>query len=441
MTQEERHKLKIEFKQIITPSLEMRLNLLQAPLISLEQIITQFLEINPALEIEESKEDQEVIDETMQILKDYCPYFFDEEEEREEVEGKRDRSYIKDFLSIKIAKRFFGEKYKIAKVVLENLNSKGLLEVSPKELAKRYSWREEKVNEVIEEMKRIGPLGVAASSPQEVLLLKLKESEFSEDSLEYRIVKECFDELKSHNFKGIKDKLKKSRDEVMVAVRRITMFSPYPFIDTEEKNPPFVIPDVIIKWKEGRYIALPNRWNIPKIKISAELMNILNNKEKYDKDTISFVKKSISEATRFIKAIKEREQTIVKLGEIIAEKEAPFFEGEQSFPLIIDIEDVIANLGISFSTFYRAVHEKYVDTPKGLFPMGIFFSKKKTQKGIESAIKNIIDSEDSMNPYTDEEIAERLREMGFEVSRRTVASYRKKLNIPGRDKRFYFKGS
>lgn len=441
MKRKETHKLSLELSHRLIPSLEMRLLLLEAPLISLEQIILENLEANPALEIEEEREEKTEEDTVLQILKDYCPYFTNEEEEKEETEGKEDRSYIINILTIKAAKRFKGENYRVAKAVIENLDEKGILQLPFKELCERYKFDKESAKRVWNEIKRIGPLGVGSSSPQEVLLLKLEEAGFAKESVEYKIVQDYFEDFVKHNISYIKDKLRVSKEEIMVAIKRITRFSPYPFIKRERKGSPVIVPDILIKWKEGRYIVVSNKWNIPTLKVSSHLREILMNKDKYDKEAVRFAKKSIYNAEILLKAIREREKTLLKIGEIIAESERPFFENYQNFPVIIDIEDTVSKLGISSSTFYRAIREKYIDTPKGLFPMSIFFSKKKNINNIEDTIREIINSEDPLNPYSDEMIAEKLKEMGISLSRRTVTKYRKKLNIPDKNKRIYFKGS
>jgi RNA polymerase sigma-54 factor len=110
----------------------------------------------------------------------------------------------------------------------------------------------------------------------------------------------------------------------------------------------------------------------------------------------------------------------------------------------LPMADIAAKVGVHVATVSRAVAGKYVQTPVGIFPLRMFFSGGTTTAdgqdmawdAVKVKLREIIDAEDKSRPLNDDELAEALKKNGLDIARRTVAKYRKLLNIsPARKRR------
>ena len=105
-------------------------------------------------------------------------------------------------------------------------------------------------------------------------------------------------------------------------------------------------------------------------------------------------------------------------------------------PMIL--EDIAKLTGTDPSTISRVSNSKYVQTDFGIIPLKHFFSEALknmdgediSTKEIKKQLRLIVDQEDKMHPYTDDQLVEKLKELGYNIARRTIAKYRDQLNIP-----------
>ena len=152
-----------------------------------------------------------------------------------------------------------------------------------------------------------------------------------------------------------------------------------------------------------------------------------------------FLKQKVDAAQGFINAIKQRQQTLTTTMQAIIDLKRPFFEeGDESLLRPMILKDVAERTGLDISTISRVSNSKYVQTNYGIYPLKFFFSDGYTTESgeelsvreIKRILKECINSEDKNKPYTDDELADILKDKGYPIARRTVAKYRQQLNIP-----------
>lgn len=157
-----------------------------------------------------------------------------------------------------------------------------------------------------------------------------------------------------------------------------------------------------------------------------------------------YMRRKIIDAELLVKAVNYRHSTLLKICREIAYRQIDYLMGESSFLLPIDAKSIAASLMCHPSTVHRAISNKYVDTPQGiillkdLMPRGIHSSdlnQVATQKSVEDYIKKMIKNEPKNSPYSDEELSYFLASRGVKISRRTVAKYRKNLDIANSNER------
>jgi RNA polymerase sigma-54 factor len=157
-----------------------------------------------------------------------------------------------------------------------------------------------------------------------------------------------------------------------------------------------------------------------------------------DKKTREFLSNNVRNARWLIESIEQRRSTITRVIRAVVDAQREFFDKGPEFLRPLPMIQVADQLGIHVATVSRAVSEKWIQTPRGVFPLRRFFSGGTTDSGgqemswdaVKEKLKTIIDGEDSMTPLNDDEIVDKLKAQGIDLARRTVAKYRKILNIP-----------
>ena len=145
--------------------------------------------------------------------------------------------------------------------------------------------------------------------------------------------------------------------------------------------------------------------------------------------------------------MKKRQQTIHDIAQAIVDAQPDFFVRGMGALRPLTMQQVADQVGVVGTTVSRTVRDKYMSTPFGVIEMRKFFTSggAKTEGGetmsnasVKERIKAIIDSEDPSNPFSDDQITERLNAAGVNISRRTVAKYRMAMKIPGKAERAAF---
>lgn len=254
-------------------------------------------------------------------------------------------------------------------------------------------------------------------------------------------------ELKKHFIPELALKLNVSPAELEKMLEVIQEFKVNCLPEFEPSESVAVYPDLEISMSpEGKLIVSTLRENQHRIKINPAYEKFANDRTLSPEDQKYFSEK-FARAKNFIQALAMRESTLERLGNLIVERQGNFFSDGVSGLKSFTMSEAADLLGVNPSTVTRAVEEKYVRTPLGTFPLRYFFpgSSGKTDSGehsreaVMAEIKKIIDNENPALPFSDDRIAEMLKEQGMSVERRTVAKYRTILKLPSASKRKNFR--
>ena len=309
----------------------------------------------------------------------------------------------------------------------------------------------EQLEHVLSIIQDFDPAGIGARSLQECLLLQIKRKENSPlKQIEYDIISKCCDDFTKKNKDKILQKLNITEEQYNAAVAELTKLNPRPgssMGETIGKNLQQIIPDFIVETEEDGTINLSlNNRNIPELRLSREFTEMLDehtrnkaNQSKESKNAMMFLKQKVDAAQGFINAVKQRQQTLLSTMQAIIDLQRPFFlDGDESSLRPMILKDVAERAKLDISTISRVSNSKYVQTNFGIYPLKFFFSdgyvtesgEELSVREIKQFLKECIAKENKDKPYTDDELADMLKEKGYPIARRTVAKYRQQLNIP-----------
>ena len=345
----------------------------------------------------------------------------------------------------------------LAEYIIGSLDDDGLLRKSNDTLIDELaiyhgiSTTPEELEHIINIIQDFDPAGIGARSLQECLLLQIKRKENSLlKQIEYDIIDKYCDDFTRKNKEKIIQRLGISEEQYDAAVAELVKLNPRPGSSLGEaigKNFQQIIPDFIVETEDDGTILLSlNNHNIPELRLSREFTEMLdehtrnkNNQSKESKDAMLFLKQNVDAAQGFINAVKQRQQTLMSTMQAIIDLQRPFFqEGDESLLKPMILKDVAERAKLDISTVSRVSNSKYVQTNFGIYALKFFFSDGYTTEDgeelsireIKRILKELVNGEDKNKPYTDDELADCLKEKGYPIARRTVAKYRQQLNIP-----------
>ena len=472
-----------KLQQKLSPQQIQLMKLLQVPTANLEQRIKEELESNPALEtgsmeLSENSEKEDTLDKEEEEIKeagetdeiDVSEYLSDDEvadykyqsnqysaDEEEKSIPIRVKETFHEYLEKQLSLVDLKERqYKIAEQIIGSIDEDGYLRRALQSIADDLAFTqnietdEEEIKELLGIIQRFDPAGIGARNLQESLLLQLERKRQSPPvRLAYKIIRDHFEAFSKKHYEKLMKALDIEDDELKIAIGEILKLNPKPGIaynhDNKSNQNQYIIPDFIIKNKEGELELQLNNANAPELHISRDYQNMLRGykeskkKSREQKQAVMFIKQKIDAAKWFIDAIRQRQHTLYNTMHAIMDYQREFFlTGDEAKlrPMILkDIADIIH---MDISTVSRVANSKYVQTEFGTFPLKYFFSESLTNeegeevstREVKSILKNLIEKEDKRKPLSDQKLMEELKKRGYNIARRTVAKYREQLNIP-----------
>lgn len=299
------------------------------------------------------------------------------------------------------------------------------------------SYLHQKITKVHEKTLGINPKGITARTVPECLLAQLPKNN-PEYGLISRVLFEFFDDLIHCRHKKIASKLRISLNKVYHLKDHIALLNPKPGLYFLSNHAESVIPDVIIKKIADEYEVIVNDSNLPTLTISPKYRLMLQSRSVKDRETLNFIRDKINSAKFVIKSIYMRHRTIHRVTKSIISHQKGFFYKNTGILEPLTYSIIAADLGICESTVSRVVKNKYVDTPFGVFCLKEFFTSTAgktadyedvSRQNVERHIRRMIDEEEKKNPVSDLEIANKLKELNINVSRRVIAKYREGMGI------------
>lgn len=476
-TQQLKQQLKLTPNQILVQKL------LLLPVASMEQRIKEEIENNPALEdisepLDEPKEEtQENIDndgednneenidndydaeEFMEETDEYVPAYkmasnnYAADEEARES-SYADTSSFQDSLQFQLGlKEHLNERQQmLGDYIIGNIDDDGYLRRDLYSIANDITFQqniltdEKELQPLLEVIQEFDPPGVGARNLQECLLIQLKREEHKTGitKLAIEVLEKGFEEFSKKNYDKLKEVVNTDEASLRTAVNEIIKLNPKPgqaFADAAT-NASQVVPDFVIANSEGELEASLNGRISANLRLSPLYLEMSERKKGMDKmqrEAASFAKIKTEAASGFINAIRQREDTLQKVMQIILEYQQDFFtSGDTGKLKPMLLKDIAKATGFDISTISRVVSSKYVQTNFGTFLLKTLFSESFQKESgeevsvneVKNIIREIINAEDKKKPINDDALVILLEQKGYKVARRTIAKYREQLGIP-----------
>jgi RNA polymerase sigma-54 factor len=297
----------------------------------------------------------------------------------------------------------------------------------------------DELDELLGYIQELDPPGVGARDLKECLLLQLSLLQNPHRDLVRQLILYHLDDIHNNRLPAIQRRTQASLAEIHQAIEVLQQLNPRPGRDFSHAPRQYVTPDVIVDIDpEGKLIVqLVEDW-IPNVGLSNDYRQMLKSRST-DKSARDYLRKNLQKATWLLEAIEQRRHTLERVTRAIIEHQREFLEHGPDHIKPLKMQQIAEQLNIHAGTVSRAVDEKWVQTPRGLFPLRRFFcgGRENKQTGEEVAwevlkrrLLELINQEDKTNPLSDEELVERFKAEGHEVARRTITKYRKMLGIP-----------
>jgi RNA polymerase sigma-54 factor len=256
------------------------------------------------------------------------------------------------------------------------------------------------------------------------------------------IVSQCLTLLQKKDMRELTRSCGRSAEEVQAGVEFIRTLDPRPGQRYNHIETRLIEPDVAFVKRDEKYVVLVNDEDMPALRLNHNYRRMLQEKQT-DKDVKEYVKERYKSAIQLLRNIEQRKNTIVRTCEVIVRRQTEFLERGVEALKPMMIKEVAEEIGVHPSTVSRAVANKYVHTPQGVYELRFFFSEgvNGPEGGdlplvlLKRKVKKLIEEEDPRKPFTDDQLAAELQRQGIQVTRRTVAKYREDMQIPSTHQR------
>ena len=433
-------KQKLQQNQKLNISVEQIqfLNLLQIPAINLEQRIREEIEDNPTLE-------EEIVDDEIEERSEpgYSKTTYSLKNKENKTEKITLSSYLKNQL---IGEDFDDKKLFVLDYIIESIDARGYLTRNAYSISSDLltnhdiEIEEEYIKNCVEILQTLEPKGVGASDLKESILIQLKlleKNEITEKSIE--TISDFYEDFIKKKYESLCEKLKINLNTLKKIYEQIEKLNPFPgkSFDTDEVKTNYIVHDFSILNVGGKLDMKIEKGHNINLNISSYYENLARETE--DKEAKKFLKEKIDKALWFKESLIKRQITLKKVvNAIMSLQESYFLSGDISTLKPMKLADISELINMDVSTVSRVSNGKYIETSFGSFLMKELFSeayKKEngesvSNKYVKMLIKDIVEKENKLKPFSDEKIVEVLEKDEFFISRRTVAKYRKELKIP-----------
>ncbi len=463
--------MRMDMRMRMAPRMIQSMEILQLPLMALQERIDQELSENPVLELAEIEPEREG-DEPAPASADgeptvETPEFNGSDDWNdlhrpsraamsEEADRKHDAMQnmasrprsLQDELDEQIGFLDCDSTVRtLADYIIHNLDENGYLKLSLTEVLRDFDGEATfaQAEEALAMVQKLDPPGVGARDLRECLLLQLTPDTPFRDVL-FVLISNHLDDLQQNRLPTIEKKTGFSLDTIKEAIGHLRHLNPRPGATFTAEEAQYVIPDLIVEADEhGIYQVRLLDEHTPQLGISRYYQALLKNKEG-DAAARELIQKKIQSARWLIESIEQRRNTLLKVARAIIAHQSDFLDKGPEWIEPLKMQQIADIVHVHVTTVSRAVDDKYVQTPRGIFALKRFFGGGTTTadgeevawETIKQKLLEIIAKEDKQNPLSDEEIVDALSGGGFPVARRTVTKYRKALRIPSSRQRKQF---
>jgi len=479
-------------KQVLAPRMIQSMEILQLPIMALQERLEQEMEDNPVLDQIEPDEDDGPLEETVvnpdapteserelvvaedsnneddfERLLNMVDSLPDDYEERSrpsrgQIEAESDRRHdamanmvarpesLLEYLEHQLSWYDLSpEVRRLCERIIYNLDSNGYLKAPLEELLSSLpaelngdaqSWHVEQMKlaeEALTIIQRLDPPGIGARNLKECLLLQLTPGLLFYEELQV-LIENHLEDLENNRLPLISKKTGFSIETIQESWEDLRTLKPKPGSEFNETFVPSVTPDVFVETKsEGGYKVRLEDGQLPSLYISPTYRKLLQDPGT-NAETRDYIKRKVNSAQWIIEAIEQRRSTLTRVSQAIVDHQIKFLDEGPDHIEPLKMQQIADKVGVHVTTVSRAVDDKWMQTPRGIFPLKRFFVGGTTAAdGAEVAwdkvrlkLQEIVDEEDKTKPLSDDTLVEELLKHGITVARRTVTKYRKSMDIP-----------
>jgi RNA polymerase sigma-54 factor len=493
MALEQKLRLKLTQRLVMTPSLQQAIKLLQLSRLELEEALSQEILENPILDVEEQQDETPQVDaeppETGETASPDAGASSEEDSPPSEEEAYNDidvEAFFADYLGdirpegpsmvsysadnqvplenvLSAAPGLFDHLLwqlhlldcspgllEACEFIIGNLDEHGYLRADDDEISRATGASEKELTEALAVVRSLDPPGIAARTLQECLLAQIDQlagsptddEEAALLQLVRQIVASHWDDFLHQRWETLAAAVGCGVSDLRPVVDVIHRLEPKPGRMYKQERNQYIEADVYVRTVDGEYAITLNDDGLPRLRINTRYARMLEGKV-LDPQVSDYLKEKMRNAVWLMKSIDQRQRTIYKVAQSIVSFQRAFLDQgiEHLKPMVL--RQVAEDIGMHESTISRVVSNKYMDTPRGLYPMKYFF-----HSGVDSArgenissvvvkerIRKLIEAEDPERPLSDSKIMRMLQREGIRLARRTVAKYREEMFIPSSDKR------
>ena len=359
------------------------------------------------------------------------------DEERDFTEYTASRTSLYDHLLWQLrVSTLEGKNLEIGEYLVGNIDGNGYLTLPVEEAAEALGVTSEQVAKVLRVIQTFEPTGIGARNLPECLLIQL-ESRGLTDPLYKSILTEHFHQLGQQKFREIARALDTTEDKVIQAFQQIRRCDPKPGRSITKDSPRYVEPDIFVKKVDGRLLYFLNEGDLRHLRINDYYRSMLRNHDGTNDKEREYYRDKYRSAVWLIRNIERRKGTILRVTEAIMEFQKDFMDRGPEHLRPLTLKQIAETVGMHEATIARVTANKYVETPRGVFPLKYFFSSSLDRKdgdaassrSVKEIIRKMIADESPDAPLSDSEITNLLMIQGIKIARRTVAKYRDQLKI------------
>jgi RNA polymerase sigma-54 factor len=481
---------RMEQKMILAPRMIQSMEILQLPVMALQERIEHELQENPVLELKEDNPDENptpvedldeglgepevdpaegispekelVIDDKgdneqdfdrlVAINEEWSDHFNEEHRPSsnrvdEETDKKHDAMVnmasrpqsLQDYLNDQLAfLELPKEDLELLRYLISHIDDRGYLATPIEEIARGMNDTVPvaQLEKALGRIQNLDPPGVGARDYRECLLLQVTP-EMRHREVVRALISNHLEDIEHNRLPVIQKRTGFDLETIKEAIEILKHLNPKPGSRFTSVNIPYVVPDIAVERTEaGEYeIKLLDDWT-PNIYISRRYIDLYRDKAA-DPKAKEFLKRKIQSAQWLIEAIEQRRSTLGKVTRAIIKHQRAFLDKGPEHIEPLKMQQIADQVGVHVTTVSRAVDDKWVQTPRGIFPLKRFFGggthtatgEEVAWETIKQKLLEIVGNEDKNNPLSDEDLVTKLAEAGYPVARRTVTKYRKMLHI------------
>ena len=434
-------KQELQLKQALSPRQIIEATLLQLNNSNLEKIILEELEKNPILEPAEIVEEVQNSTDSEGVNNEDWE---DDYEPANIYEPKRDKKNLPIPDQTNFLEKLIDQlneidlaewERSVAEEIIYNLDEHGYLSVDLFLIADRFGKDESEIEHILSVVQHFDPPGLGSRNLQECLMIQLDNDK---SSITYKIIRDYFDDFVNKRYNRICEKGRISNNDLSAVIDIVSKLNPRPGESSHFTKDDTIIPDLIVNKRSNQWEIIVNDNWIPSLQISKIYHKMIDDLDSQTTKAKKFLKHNYTSAKWFIQAVEQRRETLVNVMNEIINRQSEFFKGNIEELRPMKLQDIAESIDMDISTVSRATRGKYVETPYGIYELKHYFTESITLNDgkeisthqVKLALKELIKDEDKHNPFSDEELKDKLIKLGYPVARRTVAKYRDQLQLP-----------